>query len=156
MKSQDTRFVPPSAEVERRVAGLLEALTLEEKIRLLGGKPGAGSTRGVPRLGIPELRLADGPLGVHWRGDAATAHPAMTAAAAAGDPGLWDRLGRALGRDCRARGVHILLAPGVNLYRSALCGRNFEYAGEDPFLSSCFAISYVSGVQDQGVCATIK
>jgi beta-glucosidase len=156
MKSQDPRFVPPGADIERRVESLLEALTLTEKIRMLGGKPGAGSTYGVERLGIPELRLADGPIGVHWWCDASTAYPAVIAAAASFDPNLWYRFGRALGRDCRARGVHILLAPGVNIYRSPLCGRNFEYAGEDPYLSSRFAVSYVRGVQDMGVSATIK
>lgn len=156
MKSQDPRFVPPGADVERRVTSLLDALTLTEKIRLLGGKPGAGSTFGVPRLGIPELRLADGPMGVHWWCDASTAYPAVIAAAASFDPELWYRLGQALGRDCRARGVHILLAPGVNIYRSPLCGRNFEYAGEDPYLSSRFAVSYITGVQDMGVSATVK
>src|SRR5690348_12924061 len=153
MKSKDPRFVPPSPEIERRVGVLCDALTLSEKITLLGGKPEAGSTFGVARLGIPELRLADGPMGVHWWCDAATAYPAMIAAASAWDPDLWYRLGQALGRDCRARGVHILLAPGVNLYRSALCGRNFEYAGEDPYLSSRFGVRYIEGVQDQGVAA---
>jgi beta-glucosidase len=156
MHSKDPRFVPPSPDVERRVQALLRQLTSAEKISLLGGGPNGASTRGVARLGIPELRLADGPMGVHWWCDAATAYPAMIAAAASWDADLWYRLGAALGRDCRARGVHILLAPGVNLYRSALCGRNFEYAGEDPYLSSRFAVSYVSGVQDQGVSATIK
>jgi len=156
MRSRDARFVPPSPAVEERVQGLLVQLTLEEKISLLGGKPTGSATYGIARLGIPELRLADGPMGVHWWCDAATAYPAMIAAAAAWDSDLWYRLGQALGRDCRARGVHILLAPGVNLYRSALCGRNFEYAGEDPYLSSRFAVSYIEGVQDQGVSATVK
>jgi beta-glucosidase len=156
MKSQDPRFTPPDADVERRVTTLLDALTLTEKIRMLGGKPGAGSTFGVPRLGIPDLRLADGPMGVHWWCDASTAYPAMIAAAASFDPVLWYRFGQALGRDCRARGVHILLAPGVNIYRSPLCGRNFEYAGEDPFLSARFAVNYIRGVQDMGVSATVK
>lgn len=156
MRSRDPRFVPPSPAVEARVQRLIEQLTLQEKISLLAGKPTGSATYGVARLGIPELRLADGPMGVHWWCDAATAYPAMIAAAAAWDSELWYRLGQALGRDCRARGVHILLAPGVNLYRSALCGRNFEYAGEDPHLSSRFAVGYVSGLQDQGVSGTIK
>ncbi|MEY4547482.1 MAG: hypothetical protein RL685_3677 [Pseudomonadota bacterium] len=156
MFSRDPRFVPPSPAVEARVQSLLEQLTLQEKISLLAGKPTGSATYGVPRLGVPELRLADGPMGVHWWCDAATAYPAIIAAAAAWDTELWYRFGQALGRDCRARGVHILLAPGVNLYRSALCGRNFEYAGEDPHLSSRFAVGYVSGLQDQGVSGTIK
>jgi beta-glucosidase len=156
MRSRDARFVPPSPAVEARVEGLLAQLTLAEKLRMLAGKPTGSATYGVARLGIPELRLADGPMGVHWWCDAATAYPAMIAAAAAWDPQLWYALGQALGRDCRARGVHILLAPGVNLYRSALCGRNFEYAGEDPFLSSRFAVGYIQGLQDQGVSGTVK
>jgi beta-glucosidase len=156
MKSRDPRFTPPSPAIEARVQALVDQLTLEEKITLLGGKPGPGSTFPVPRLGIPELRMADGPLGVHWWCEGATAYPAVIAAAASWDPELWYRLGSALGRDCRARGVHILLAPGVNIYRSALCGRNFEYAGEDPYLAGRFAVGYVSGLQDKGVAATIK
>ena len=83
MRSRDARFVPPSPAVEERVQGLLVQLTLEEKISLLGGKPTGSATYGIARLGIPELRLADGPMGVHWWCDAATAYPAMIAAAAA-------------------------------------------------------------------------
>jgi beta-glucosidase len=156
MKSKDPRFTPPSPAIEARVQALLDQLTLSEKIQLLGGKPGPGSTFPVERLGIPELRMADGPLGIHWWCEAATAYPAVIAAAATWEPELWYELGRALGRDCRARGVHILLAPGVNIYRSPLCGRNFEYAGEDPYLAGRFAVGYVTGVQDMGVAATIK
>jgi beta-glucosidase len=156
MLSRDPRFVAASSAVEVRVQALVSAMTLTEKILLLGGQPGVGSTHGVPRLGVPELRLADGPLGVHWWCDASTAYPATIAAAATWDPALWYRLGSALGRDCRARGVHILLAPGVNIYRSPLCARNFEYAGEDPYLSSRFAVGYIQGVQDMGVSATVK
>src|SRR5688572_32870151 len=136
LQSRDRRFVPPNPEIEQRVQSLIDRMTLNEKILMLGGKPGTGSIHGIERLGIPELRLADGPLGVHWWCDASTAYPASIAAAAAWDPALWYRLGQAIGRDCRARGVHVLLAPGVNIYRSPLCSRNFEYAGEDPFLSA--------------------
>jgi beta-glucosidase len=100
--------------------------------------------------------MADGPMGVHWWCDASTAYPALIAAAASFDSELWYELGRALGRDCRARGVHILLAPGVNIYRGPFCGRNFEYAGEDPFLSARFGVQYIRGLQDQGVAATVK
>jgi beta-glucosidase len=162
MHSRYAHFIPPTADVERRVQRLLEQLTTEEKLLLLGGKPGKGgaqansATFAVERIGLPELRMADGPMGVHWWCDASTAYPALIAAAACWDPELWYRLGTALGRDCRARGVHILLAPGVNIYRGPWCGRNFEYAGEDPFLSSRFAVAYIRGVQDQGVAATVK
>jgi beta-glucosidase len=162
MHSNHPRFTPPSPEIERRVQQLLEQLEPEEKILLLGGKPGQSgpqansATFGIERIGLPELRMADGPMGVHWWCDASTAYPALIAAAASWDRELWYELGGALGRDCRARGVHILLAPGVNIYRSARCGRNFEYAGEDPYLSSRFGVAYVRGVQDQGVSATVK
>src|SRR5688572_18742793 len=156
MRSKDPRFSPPSPEIDGRVRALIHGLSLREKIQLLGGKPGSGSTQGNARLGIPELKMADGPMGVHWWCDASTAYPATIAAAASFDCDLWYALGRALGRDCRARGVHILLAPGVNLYRSPLCGRNFEYAGEDPHLAALFAVAYIRGVQDQGVSCTVK
>ncbi|HWO11885.1 MAG TPA: glycoside hydrolase family 3 N-terminal domain-containing protein, partial [Polyangiaceae bacterium] len=162
MLSNSPTFTPPSPAVEARVQGLLDRLTLDDKLLLLGGKPGPGGPQansavfGIERVGLPELRMADGPMGVHWWCDASTAYPALIAAAASFDSALWYELGRALGRDCRARGVHILLAPGVNIYRHAYCGRNFEYAGEDPFLSSRFAVAYIRGVQDQGVAATVK
>jgi beta-glucosidase len=162
MFSRHPHFTPPSAAVERRVQGLLDQLDLDEKLLLLGGKPGRGGAQAnsatfpIERIGLPELRMADGPMGVHWWCDASTAYPALIAAAASFDSGLWYELGRALGRDCRARGVHILLAPGVNIYRGPFCGRNFEYAGEDPFLSSRFGVEYIRGLQDQGVAATVK
>lgn len=162
MHSRHPDFTAPSAEVEARVQALLDQLTNEEKILLLGGKPGPGgpqansATFALERIGLPELRMADGPMGVHWWCEASTAYPALIAAAASWDAGLWYRLGAALGRDCRARGVHILLAPGVNMYRAAYCGRNFEYAGEEPYLASRFAVAYIRGVQDQRVSATVK
>jgi beta-glucosidase len=162
MHSRHPQFTPPSPEVERRVQDLLAQLELDEKLLLLGGKPGQGgpqansATFSIERIGLPELHMADGPMGVHWWCDASTAYPALIAAAASFDTALWYELGSALGRDCRARGVHILLAPGVNIYRGPFCGRNFEYAGEDPFLSSRFGVEYIRGVQDQGVSATVK
>lgn len=162
MFSRHPFFKPPSPEVERRVERLLGELHLDEKLLLLGGKPGQSGPQansaifGIERVGLPELRMADGPTGVHWWCDASTAYPALIAAAASFDADLWYELGTALGRDCRARGVHILLAPGVNIYRAAYNGRNFEYAGEDPFLASRFAVAYIRGVQDQGVSATVK
>lgn len=162
MLSRHPHFTPPSPDVERRVQSLLQKLELDEKLLLLGGKPGSGGAQAnsatfpIARIGLPELRMADGPMGVHWWCDASTAYPALIAAAASFDTALWYELGAALGRDCRARGVHILLAPGVNIYRAAYCGRNFEYAGEDPFLSARFGVSYIRGVQDQGVSATVK
>jgi beta-glucosidase len=135
---------------------LLTQLDIGEKIRLLGGQPSCGATFGCEKIGLPPLRMSDGPMGVHWWCSHAIAYPALVCAAAAWDPELWYSLGCALGRDCRARGVHILLAPGVNIYRSPLCGRNFEYCGEDPFLASKVCVGFIRGVQAQGVSCTVK
>ncbi|MBN1607255.1 MAG: glycoside hydrolase family 3 C-terminal domain-containing protein [Polyangiaceae bacterium] len=156
MQSDHPRFVAPCAEVEQRVESLLGELTLQEKIELIGGRPRRGATFPNARIGLPELRMSDGPMGVHWWCERATAYPAQLCATASWDESLWYELGVSLGRDCRARGVHILLAPGVNLYRSALCGRNFEYMGEDPLLASRMATRWIRGVQSIGVSCTVK
>ncbi len=156
MKSSSPSFQPPSPEVEARVQGMLDGLSLDEKIELLSGHPDQGSTSSCDAIGFPALKMADGPVGVHWWCEASTAYPALIAAAATWDRGLLERLGWALGRDCRARGIHILLAPGVNIYRSPLCGRNFEYMGEDPVLAARLVVPYIRGVQDQGVATTVK
>lgn len=156
MFSTSSKFTAPSPSVEQRVTALISRLSLEEKLTLLGGQPQRGATFPVERVGIPELKMSDGPMGVHWWCSHATAYPALFCAAAAWDRELWLRLGKSLGRDARARGVHILLAPGVNLYRSPLCGRNFEYAGEDPYLAAQTAVGFIRGVQSEGVSATVK
>ena len=144
--------------IQTRVEALLCQLTLDEKITLLGGyhQGTEGRTLAVERLGIPHFRMADGPVGIHWWCEKSTAYPASITLASSWDRDLSYRLGKALGRDCRARGVHILLAPGVNIYRSALCGRNFEYLGEDPVLAADLVAQEIRGVQDQGVAATVK
>ena len=156
MQSSHPKFTPPNPAVESRVDEIIARITLEEKIRLLGGQHQRGATFPIERLGIPELKMSDGPMGVHWWCSHATAYPALFCAAASFDSELWLKLGQSLGRDCLARGVHILLAPGVNLYRSPLCGRNFEYAGEDPYLAARTAVGFIRGVQSQGVSATVK
>lgn len=156
MYSAYPRFVAPNASVEQRVDELLSKLSLDEKILLLAGQPQRGATHPIERLEIPELRMSDGPMGVHWWCSHATAYPALLCAASTWDRALWLKLGESLGRDARARGVHILLAPGVNAYRSPLNGRNFEYAGEDPYLSAQTAVGFIRGVQSQGVSATVK
>ncbi|MGC4069522.1 MAG: glycoside hydrolase family 3 C-terminal domain-containing protein [Polyangiaceae bacterium] len=156
MQSSHSAFQPPSPALEAKISELLARMSLEEKLLMLGGQPRRGATFPVARLGVPEFKMSDGPMGVHWWCSHATAYPALFCAAAAFDRELWFRLGRALGRDSRARGVHILLAPGVNLYRSPLCGRNFEYAGEDPYLAAQTAVGFIRGVQSEGVCATVK
>lgn len=139
---------------KERAAALVERMTLDEKLDYIGGF-NSFYIRAIPRLGIPQIRMADGPQGV--RNDTrSTMFPCGIAAAAAWDRALVRDYGRALGQDCRARGVHILLGPGVNIYRSPLCGRNFEYYGEDPYLAAETAAAYIEGMQAEGVMACVK
>ncbi len=144
----------PAAPMEARVEDLLKRLTVDEKIQMLSGGT-AMSLRANPRLGIPSFKMSDGPNGVRCYGRA-IAYPGGLILAASWDTALADRLGVALGRDARARGVCFLLAPGMNLYRAPMCGRNFEFLGEDPLLSGTMASAYIRGVQSQGVAATAK
>jgi beta-glucosidase len=146
--------VESSPEIERRVDKLLGQLTLEEKIDLLGGVDGF-YIRAVPKIGLPRLRMADGPFGVRNYGPATTMAGGI-ALAASWNPALVERAGGEIGRDARARGVHFMLGPGVNIYRAPLNGRNFEYFGEDPFLTSRITVAYIRGMQAQGVSATVK
>jgi len=137
-----------------RIESILGRMTLEEKVDLLGGVDDF-YLRGVPRLGVPRLRMADGPMGVRNFGPA-TSMAAGIGLSATWNPALAERVGTEIGRDARAKGVHFLLGPGVNIYRAPMNGRNFEYFGEDPFLASRIAVGYIRGVQSQGVSATIK
>jgi beta-glucosidase len=143
-----------SAEVERRVESILRHMTLEEKIDLLGGV-NLFDVRGVPRLSVPVLGTADGPFGVR-AGGRSNVMAGGIALAATWNVALAERVGTEIGRDARARGKHFHLAPGVNIYRAPMNGRNFEYYGEDPFLASRIAVGYIRGVQAQGVASTIK
>ena len=145
---------PSAADVEKRVDSILSQMTLEEKIDYLGGINDY-YLRAIPRLGLPELKMSDGPLGVHNYG-VSTAYPAGIALAATWDPELANRVGGSLGKDARARGVHFVLGPGMNVYRAPMCGRNFEYYGEDPYLASQMAVAVIKGVQGRGVIATAK
>ena len=145
---------PTPAEVEQRVGQLLAKLTLNEKLQLLGGDR-SFYIRAMPSIGMPAIRMSDGPYGVRTFGPA-TAYSAGVSLAAAWDPEMAREIGRSMGRDARARGVGILLAPGVNIYRSPLNGRNFEYFGEDPYLASRTAVGFIEGVQSEGVVATVK
>jgi beta-glucosidase len=145
---------PTAAEIEKRADAILAQMTLDEKIDYLGGTDNF-YVRAVKRLGLPAFRMADGPFGVRNVGPS-TAYPAGIGLAASWDVALAERVGAMIGRDARARGVQIMLAPGVNIYRAPMCGRNFEYLGEDPFLASRMAVAYVEGMQAQGVSATIK
>ncbi|MBV9072611.1 MAG: glycoside hydrolase family 3 C-terminal domain-containing protein [Acidobacteria bacterium] len=140
-------------DIERRVDSILGRMTLEQKIDLLGGVRGF-YIRAIPELGLPELKMSDGPVGVRNYGPSTTM--GGIGLAASWNPALVERLGKVLGEDARARGVHFLLGPGVNIQRAPFCGRNFEYLGEDPFLASRIAVSYIRGVQSENVIATIK
>lgn len=141
-------------EIEQRVDVLLKQMTPEEKIDLLGGF-NLFDIRGVPRIGVPPMATGDGFFGVR-RWARSNVMPGGIALAATWNPELANQFGTQIGRDARARGVHFYLAPGVNMYRSPLNGRNFEYLGEDPFLAARIAVPFIKGVQSQGVAATIK
>lgn len=141
-------------EMENRAKEIVAQMTLEEKIDYIGGDK-EFYIRAIPRLGLPEIRMCDGPQGV--RNDTqSTMYPSNVLTAATWNRELAYAVGRGMGRDCRARAVNILLAPGVNIYRSPLAGRSFEYSGEDPYLASEAALGFVRGVQDQGVMACVK
>ncbi|MGH9685542.1 MAG: beta-glucosidase H [Candidatus Acidiferrales bacterium] len=142
------------ADIDRRVNAILDRMTLEQKIDMIGGVDGF-YVRAYPSLGLPRLRMADGPMGVR-NGGPATAMPGGINLAATWDPVLAKEVGEQLGRDARAKGVNFLLGPAVNIYRAPMNGRNFEYMGEDPYLASQIAVGYIEGVQDEGVSATIK
>ena len=143
-----------SPAIETRVDAMMAKLTLAQKIGLLGGSEGM-YIRAVPAIGLPRLRMSDGPVGVRTWGPS-TAFTAGIGLAATWDPDLAERVGKALGEDAQARGVQFLLGPGVNIYRAPLNGRNFEYFGEDPYLSARITVGYIDGVQSQGVVATVK
>jgi len=147
-------YANSKAPVEDRVKAMLAQMTLEEKLDYIGGYKGF-YIRPIQRLGLPEIKLTDGPVGTHKDGRA-VAYPASILSAATWDTSLITRLGKELGRDSKARGVHILLAPGVNIVRAPMSGRNFEYFSEDPFLNSRIGVSYIKGLQGENVVATVK
>jgi beta-glucosidase len=146
--------VPDSPAIEAKAHAMLSKLTLDQKIDLLGGVDGM-YTRAVPAIGLPRLKMSDGPVGVRTWGPT-TAYAAGAALAASWDPALARRVGEGLGSDARIRDVHFLLGPGMNIARSPLTGRNFEYSSEDPFLNAALMVPYIEGVQSQGVVATAK
>ncbi|MBD3583944.1 beta-glucosidase [Flavobacterium selenitireducens] len=148
------KYKDPKASAEDRARDLLSRMTLEEKIDYMGGHNDF-YIRGIERFGLPEIKMTDGPVGTRNYGKT-TAYPASILTAATWDVNLARDLGVALGKDARERGVHILLAPGVNIYRAPMNGRNFEYMGEDPCLAGKMAVGYIKGVQSQGVVATVK
>ena len=141
-------------QAEQRARELVSQMTLEEKIDYISG-PKSFYIRAVPRLGIPEIRMADGPQGIR-NNTQSTLYPCGILSASTWNRKLARELGHGLARDAKARGVSILLGPGVNIYRSPLCGRNYEYFGEDPYLTGETAKEYILGVQEEGVMATVK
>jgi len=154
ISSQAQAPLPYSPAIEQRVDAMLSKLTLHQKIELIGGYNDA-FIRAEPSVGLPELKMSDGPEGVRTWGPS-TAYAGGVALAATWDPELAGQMGVCLGQDAHARGVHILLAPGVNIVRAPMDSRNMEYFGEDPFLASRIAVSYIEGIQSQGVVATVK
>jgi beta-glucosidase len=154
-------YAEPRPGAGPRVEGLIGRLTLDEKISLLHGATDpnslgqAGYVPGVPRLGIPPLRLADGPAGVRVT-QHATALPAPVLLASAFDPALARRYGQVIGREGRALGQDVLLSPMVNLIRTPYAGRNFETFSEDPLLAGELVAAEIRGIQGEGLIATVK
>ena len=156
-----------SQPIERRIDDLIRRMTLEEKISLLHGNT-KFTVAGVPRLGIPELCMSDGPHGVRedvspdsWKpaghtDDYATWLPSLLGLAATWDPAMAESHGRVIGQEAVRRGKNVMLGPGVNIQRTPLGGRNFEYFGEDPFLSGRMAVGFIHGEQSQGIAACVK
>src|SRR5580698_5674826 len=148
-------YLDATKPIDARVDDLLSRMTLEEKVSLVHAD-GSFTTAGVPRLGIPVRYFSDGPLGVRETlgpkyqpvglgNDFSTAMPAGICLAATWDPDIAYSEGETIGEEGRARGKDIMLGPAVNIFRTPLCGRNFEYFGEDPFLTSRIAVGYIHG-----------
>ena len=160
-------FLDDSQPIEKRVEDALSRMTLEEKVAVLHAQS-KFSSAGVPRLGIPEIWTSDGPHGIRpevlwdkwsqagWTNDSCTAFPALTALAATWNTDLSALYGKSIGEEARYRKKDVLLGPGVNICRTPLNGRSFEYFGEDPYLSSRMVVPYVQGVQSNGVAACVK
>ena len=160
-------YLDKNAPMEERVKDALSRMTLEEKVALSHAQ-GKFSSAGVPRLGIPELWMSDGPHGVraevnwndwgysNWTNDSVTAFPALTALAATWNPALSGVYGKNVGEEARYREKDVLLGPGLNIYRSPLNGRNFEYMGEDPYLAGEMVVPYIQELQKNGVAACVK
>ncbi|MGD0548369.1 MAG: glycoside hydrolase family 3 C-terminal domain-containing protein [Terracidiphilus sp.] len=146
--------VADSPAIEAKAQGMLAKLTLEQKIELLGGVDNM-YTKPAPSIGLPRFKMSDASVGVRTWGPT-TAYAGGVALAATWDKEFARSLGEGLGRDARARSVHFLLGPGVNIARSPVGGRNFEYLSEDPYLNATLVVPYIEGVQSQGVIATVK
>ena len=160
-------FLLINAQQDDLIENLISQLTIEEKISMCHAQS-KFSSAGVPRLGIPEIWMSDGPHGIrpeinwddwgyaNWTNDYVTAFPALTCLAATFNPHLSMEYGTSIGEEARYRNKDVLLGPGVNIYRTPLNGRNFEYMGEDPYLASVLVVPYIKGVQKNGVAACVK
>lgn len=160
-------YLDATRPVEERIEDVMKRLTLEEKIAMVHAQS-KFSSPGVPRLGIPEFWMTDGPHGIRpevlwdqwnqagWTNDYCVAFPALTCLAATWNPDLSLLYGKSIGEEARYRNKAVLLGPGVNIYRTPINGRNFEYMGEDPYLASRMVVPYVKGVQQNGVAACVK
>ncbi len=146
--------VSDSPEIEAKAHAMLAKLSLDQKIQLIGGVDSM-FTYAEPVINLPRLKMSDASVGVRTWGPT-TAYAGGVALAATWDRGFARSLGEGLGKDARARGVNFLLGPGVNIARSPVAGRNFEYLSEDPYLNSELVVPYIQGVQSQGVVATVK
>ena len=166
-KSEGPVYLDDSQPIEARVEDALSRMTLEEKVKVIHAQS-KFSSAGVPRLGIPELWTTDGPHGIRpevlwdewdqagWTNDSCIAFPALTCLAATWNEDMSALYGKSIGEEARFREKDILLGPGVNIYRTPLNGRNFEYMGEDPYLASKMVVPYVKEVQKNGVAVCVK
>ena len=160
-------YLDDSKPIEDRIEDALSRITVEEKVALIHAQS-KFSSPGVARLGIPEFWMTDGPHGIRpevlwdewnqagWTNDSCVAFPALTCLAATWNPEAALLYGQSIGEEARYRNKRVLLGPGVNIYRTPLNGRNFEYMGEDPYLASQMVVPYVKGVQQNGVAACVK
>lgn len=165
--AQTPVYLDEMQPIEARVKDALNRMTLEEKVKLCHAQS-KFSSGGVPRLGIPEVWMSDGPHGVRaeinwnnwgyadWTNDSITAFPALTCLAATWNTDMAAKYGKALGEEARYRKKDIILGPGVNIYRTPMNGRNFEYMGEDPFLAGTLCVPYIQEVQKNGVAVSVK
>jgi beta-glucosidase len=160
-------YLDDTKSIQERVEDALLRMTVEEKIAMIHAQS-KFSSPGVPRLGIPEIWMSDGPHGVRpevlwdewsqagWTNDSCFAFPALTCLAASWNKDMAMLYGKSVGEEARYRNKTVLLGPGVNIYRTPLNGRNFEYMGEDPYLSSKIVVPYIKGVQQNGVATCVK
>ena len=167
LSAQIPVYLDETKPVEERIEDALGRMTLEEKIDMLHAQS-KFSSAGVPRLGIPEIWTTDGPHGIRpevlwdewdqagWTNDSCVAFPALTCLAATWNEKMSALYGKSIGEEARYRNKSVLLGPGVNIYRTPLNGRNFEYMGEDPYLAARMVVPYVQGVQSNGVATCVK